>query len=143
MSIENPVSIVTSNIGTGSMAVYFSPSNPSIIIKEDDTLVPAGTSLNITANRITTNVTTTLTSSTAYISAIAIITDAAGTGSTVTVQDKSATPLKLIDGLITTSVTTTPLNDNYQTPLKMNGGIDIVTAGVAAAAINIWINYYQ
>lgn len=106
-------------------------------------LMPIGSKLNLYSARLTTNATTTVTNATAYITSLAIVTDAAGTGSTVTIQDKSGTPLKLIDGLITTVLTTTPVNDSYQTPLLMTGGIDIVTAGAVAAAINVWINYYQ
>ena len=137
--IDNPVSTVTANAGSGTLNVQFSPASPSVNIGR----VPPGTTLNTTATRITTNTTTTLTSSTAYIADIAIITDVAGTGSTITVQDKSGSPLKLVDALVTTSATTTPTNTSYGTPLKMNGGIDIITGGVSAATVDIWVNYYQ
>ena len=106
-------------------------------------LNPSGTLLNTYSTRITTNTTTTPTSSTAYISSITISSEVAGTTSTLTIQDKQGTPLKLVNGLTTVAVTTTPTILNFQTPVKMTSGIDIITAGVAAATLDIWINYYQ
>lgn len=105
-------------------------------------LMPAGTALTTYAARITSNTTTTPISSTAYISSIIIVTEVAGTGSTIVVKDKQGTPQVLINGLVTTALTTTPSPINFQTPIKMTSGIDIVTAGVGAATVDIWINYY-
>ena len=105
--------------------------------------VPLGSALVPYSAHLTSNATTTPTSSTAYISSIAISTDAGGTTSTVTVQDKSGTPKKLVNALATTALSTTPTVVNFQSPVVMSGGIDIVTAGAAAATIDIWINYYQ
>lgn len=106
-------------------------------------LAPANTTLNTSATHLTTNTTTTLTSSTAYVSSISISSEVAGTTSTVTVQDKSATPKKLVNGFSTTSLTTTPTTINFQTPVLMTSGIDVVTAGAVAATLDIWVNYYQ
>lgn len=106
-------------------------------------LAPSGTALNTYSVHITTNATTTPTSSTAYISSISISSEVAGTTSTVTVQDKQGTPLKLVNGFSTTSLTTTPTVVNFQTPAKMVSGIDIVTAGAVAATVDVWVNYYQ
>lgn len=106
-------------------------------------LVPSGTALNTYSVHLTTNATTTPTASTAYISAISVSSEVAGTTSTVTIQDKQGTPLKLVNGLSTTALTTTPTTVNFQTPVKMVSGIDIVTAGAVAATIDVWINYYQ
>lgn len=104
---------------------------------------PDATLLNTYSVHLTTNTTTTPTSSTAYVSAISISSEVAGTTSTVTIQDKQGTPLKLINGLSTTSLTTTPTTVNFQTPVKMVSGIDILTAGAVAATVDVWVNYYQ
>lgn len=101
----------------------------------------AGTALVPYSVRLTTNTTTTPTSSTAYISSLAISTEVVGTTSTVTVQDKQGTPLKLVPGL--TSVATGLTVYNFQTPVKMVSGIDIVTAGAVAATVDVFMNYYQ
>lgn len=106
-------------------------------------LFPAGTVLNTYSNHIITNTTNTPTSSTAYISCISISSEVAGTTSTVTIQDKQGTPLKLVNGLSTTTLTTIPTVVDFQTPVKMVSGIDIVTAGAVAATVDVWINYYQ
>jgi hypothetical protein len=105
--------------------------------------VPSGTALNTYSVHITTNTTTTPTSSTGYVSAIAISSEVAGTTSTLTIQDKQGTPLKLINGFSTTTLTTTPTIVSFATPVKMTSGIDIVTAGAVAATVDVWINYYQ
>lgn len=104
---------------------------------------PDATVLNTYSVHLTTNTTTTPTSATAYISSIAISSEVAGTTSTVTIQDKQGTPLKLVNGFSTTTLTTTPTVVNFQTPAKMVSGIDIVTGGAAAATVDVWINYYQ
>ncbi len=106
-------------------------------------LMPAGTALNTYAVRITSNTTTTPTSSTAYISSIIITTEVAGTTSTVTIRDKQGTPQVLVNGLTTTAASLSPTVINFQTPVKMTSGIDIVTAGAVAGTVDIWVNYYQ
>lgn len=103
----------------------------------------AGTALNTYAIRTTTNTTTTPTSSTAYISSITITTEVAGTTSTVTIRDKQGTPQVLVNGLTTTAASLSPTVLNFQTPVKMTNGIDIVTAGAVAGTVDVWINYYQ
>lgn len=110
----------------------------------DTGLVPARTVLNTYSVHLTTNTTTTPTSSTAYVSSIIIAVQAAGTTSTVTIQDKQGTPLKIVSGFSTAALLSNG-NDiyNFQVPAKMVSGIDIVTAGAAAATIDIWIGYYQ
>lgn len=106
-------------------------------------LNPTGTLLNTYSVHLTSNATTTPTASTAYISSVAISSEVGGTTSTVTIQDKQGTPLKLINGFSTTALTTTPTVVNFQTPVKMVSGIDVITAGAVAATIDVWINYYQ
>lgn len=114
------------------------PSNQSAIPVSEG---PVGTVLTTYALHSTTNATTTPTSTTSYISVVAISVEVVGTTSTVTIQDKSGTPLKLVPGIVTTATGVTVYN--FQTPLKMTSGIDIVTAGAVAATIDVWINYYQ
>jgi hypothetical protein len=106
-------------------------------------LMPTGTALNTYSIHLTTNTTTTPTSSTAYISSIAISNEVAGTTSTITIQDKQGTPLKLINGIATTALTTAPTIVTFPTPVKMVSGIDIITAGAVAATVDVWVNYYQ
>lgn len=108
-----------------------------------NTNVPANTLLSTYSVQITTNATTTPTASTAYVSSITVATVLGGTTSTLTIQDKQGTPLKLINGLTTVAITTTPTTFNFQTPIKMVSGIDIITAGGVSATVNAWINYYQ
>lgn len=105
-------------------------------------LMPNGTALNTFSLHSTSNATTTPTALTAYISSIAISNEVGGTTSTITIQDKQGTPLKLVNGLATTALTTAPTIINFQTPVKMVSGIDIITAGAVAATVDIWINYY-
>lgn len=100
-----------------------------------------GTALTPYSVRLTTNTTTTPISATAYIHSIAISAEVAGTTSTLTIQDKQGTPLKLVNALTTVAVTTGPVIYNFQKPVKMTSGIDIITAGVVAATLDIWIGY--
>lgn len=106
-------------------------------------LAPAGTALNTYSVHITTNTTTTPVASTAYISTITISNEVAGTTSNITIQDKQGTPLKLVNGLATTALTTAPTLLTWATPQKMVSGIDIITSGAVAATVDVWINYYQ
>lgn len=106
-------------------------------------LMPDGTALNTYSVHLTTNTTTTPVASTAYVSSIVVSNEVGGTTSSVTIQDKQGTPLKLVNGLATTALTTAPTVINFQTPVKMVSGIDIITAGAVAATIDIWINYYN
>lgn len=99
--------------------------------------------LNTYSVHLTTNTTTTPTASTAYISSITISNEVGGTTSSITIQDKQGTPLKLINGIATTALTTTPTVINFQSPVKMVSGIDIITAGAVAATVDVWIDYYQ
>lgn len=106
-------------------------------------LMPAGTALNTYSAQISTNTTTTPTASTAYISSIVVAVTTAGTTSTVTIKDKQGTPLTLVNTLSTAVLSAGDTTFNFQTPMKMTSGIDIVTAGAAAATLSVFINYYQ
>ena len=99
--------------------------------------------LNTFSANITTNATTTVTAVTAYVTSIVISTIVAGTASTIIVQDLSGTPLKMLNGLVSAALSTTPTIISLVSPAKMIGGINIVTSGTVAATINVWVNYYQ
>lgn len=134
--------------GTGVQRVTLSSDSTGQVALASGTIVgvglyPSGTALNTYSVHLTTNTTTTPTATTAYISSITISNEVAGTTSTVTIQDKQGTPLKLVNGLATTALTTAPTVVNFQTPVKMVSGIDIITAGAVAAIVDVWINYYQ
>lgn len=104
--------------------------------------IPSGTTLTNYSVRITSNTTTTPIASTAYISSITITTEVGGTTSTVTIKDKQGTPLVLVNGLTTTAASLSPTVINFQTPVKMTSGIDVITAGAVAGTVDIWVNYY-
>lgn len=133
---------------TGTQRVTLSSDSTGQVALVSGTTVnsgqnPAGTSLNTYSIHLTANGTTTPTSSTAYISSITISNEVGGTTSTITIQDKQGTPLKLINGIATTALTTAPTVVNFQTPVKMVSGIDIITAGAVVATVDVWINYFQ
>lgn len=106
-------------------------------------LMPSGTALVTYSAQISTSTTTTPTSSTAYVSSIVVSITSAGTTSTLTVKDKQGTPLTLVNTFSTAVLSAGDTTFNFQTPVKMTSGIDIVTAGAAAATLSIFINYYQ
>ena len=100
--------------------------------------------LNSSANHLTTNATTNVTGADAWISTVVITVDVAGTTSTITIQDKSGTPKKLVNGLGTTALSTTPnVLAFVDGPVLMSGGIDIVTAGAVPGTEDVWISYWQ
>lgn len=139
-----------SNVGSGLTATDFDIRNLLFATDKVDTsgsnletgLRPPGTVLTTYSAHLTSNDTTTIISSTVYISSITINTVIAGTTSTITVQDKQGTPLKLVNEFVTTALPTIPQILNFQTPVKMTSGIDIITAGGGAATVDIWVNYY-
>jgi len=92
----------------------------------------------------TPNTTTTPTSSTAYVSSIVVCVETAGTTSTLDIRDKSGTPIYLVRTLSTAALLGNgEITYNFQTPIKMTAGIDIITAGAAAATVNVFVNYFQ
>lgn len=100
--------------------------------------------IRATAAHITTSTTTTPTSSDAWVTSITIMVITAGTTSTITVQDKGGTPKKLVNLFSTAALSTTgPLVLNFQTPVLMSSGIDIITAGATPATVDVFTNYVQ
>lgn len=138
---SNPFLQVIRDAAGNARGANVTASNELVV--SDSGLRPASTSLNTYSVHLTSNATTTPTSSTAYISSVTISNEVGGTTSTITIQDKQGTPLKLINGVATTALTTAPTVVNFQTPVKMVSGIDIITAGAVAATVDVWINYYQ
>lgn len=134
-------------LGTGQMVFdgtnwQKQPADSSGVPKVNNGASPSGTTLNTYSVHITSNTTTTPIASTAYISMISISNEVGGTTSTITIQDKQGTPLKLINGVATTALTTAPTVINFQNPAKMVSGIDIITAGAVAATVDVWIDYF-
>lgn len=130
-------------ISTGNYERLQLDVNGNLKVNIAEGLSPPGTDLITYSVHLTTNTTTTPTAATAYISVVAITNEVGGTTSTVTIQDKQGTPLKLVSGLATTALTTAPTTFTFNTPVIMVGGIDIITAGAVAATIDVWVNYYQ
>lgn len=149
------VTALTSGTFAGTITLRtFAPQSTGIVANSSQAgtwtvginngLMPSGTALNTYSVQISTSTTTTPTASTCYISSIVIVTVTGVAATTLTIQDKSGTPLILVDGLATTNTLAgAPVPINFQTPIKMVSGIDIVTAGVSPATNNVWIDYYQ
>ncbi len=119
------------------------PAFPVLISNHSRYISGANRPFNPTASHITTNATTTLTAADAWVSSVVITVDVAGTTSTITIQDKSATPKKLVNALVTTALSTTPTVLALADPVLMSAGIDIVTAGAVAATEDVWVSYWQ
>ncbi len=96
--------------------------------------------VNYSASHITTNTTTTPTSSTAYISAIVVTCTAAGTTETIVIRNKEGTPKVIYQSPTLTAGTVT---FSFAEPIIATSGIDIVTAGSAAATVDVFITYWQ
>jgi hypothetical protein len=94
------------------------------------------------SGHITTNATTTVTSSTAYISSVVVSVTAIGTTETLKIQNKEGTA-KIIyqQGSPLALGTVTPVNG--VSPVVMTSGIDIVTSGSGPATLDVWITYWQ
>jgi hypothetical protein len=125
------------------VVVEADPVTHALFTTGDGGLIPTGTALNTYSTLITTNTTTTPTASTAYVSSIVVSVTTAGTTSTLTVRDKQGTPITLVNALSTAALSVGDTTFNFQTPIKMVSGIDIVTAGAAAATVSVFVNYYQ
>jgi len=92
------------------------------------------------AAHITTKTTTTPTSSTCYVSSVAICVTAAGTTQTLVIQDKGTTAKTLYTAGTAIAVGNTYIN--FQQPVLMTGGIDIITGGTTAGTQDVFITYW-
>lgn len=93
------------------------------------------------AAHITTNTTTTVTSTTVYIATVVVTCTAAGTTETITIKNKEGTAKTLY--ISPTLTVGTPLVLSLDEPVLMTSGIDIVSAGGAAATVDVFITYFQ
>lgn len=93
------------------------------------------------SGRITTKTTTTVTSVDAYVSAVSINVSGAGTSQTLVIQDKDSTPTILYSAGTAIAVGNTYIS--FPAPIKMKGGIDIVTGGTTAGTQDIKITYWS
>lgn len=137
----NGVNVTMGNgvAGTGVQRVAVASDNTAFEVKTPHV---AGKALVPYAARITTNVTTTPTAATAWVSSIVITTEVAGTTSTIEIKNKEATPKVLIPNSIVTTVAGVQIY-NFEEPQVMTSGIDIVTAGAVAATVDVFISYWQ
>jgi len=97
------------------------------------------------AAHITTAATTTVTSTTCYVSTVVISCSNAGTTYTIRVQDKSGTPKILIPTTAALTVPTTGVPNVsllWDEPILFTGGIDIITAGTPGV-VDVWLTYWQ
>jgi hypothetical protein len=93
------------------------------------------------ANHITTSATTSVTSTTAYVSSIVITVTNPGTTWTVQIANKETTP-KVLYASTGTAVTQGTFTIGFDVPVLMTSGIAITTAGTAGV-MDVFITYWQ
>jgi hypothetical protein len=122
----------------GNVTVVNGPKQP---VPVTSVASVGGTALaeNYYSGHITTSATTTVTSNTAYVSTIVICVTNAGTGWSITIRSKEATPTVLYTATAALG-TFTPVGVGK--PVISTSGIDIITAGTAGVA-DIKITYSQ
>lgn len=95
---------------------------------------------NYAAYRLTSKATTTVTSSTCYLSTLVICVSAAGTSMSITVRNKEGTPIIVYYVSSASAGTTQPVM--VTSPILMTGGIDIVIGGTTAGTVNVFLTYW-
>lgn len=122
----------------GTTALGVNGAQKIVEAKYDNTTV-----LNPTyySTRLTTKATTTITSATAYLTSLVICVSAVGSAMSITVQDKSATPIIVYYIASAVAGTTQPVM--VMTPIKMTSGIDIIIGGTTAGTVNVWATYWS
>ena len=138
----NPQIFPISTLGSGDTTGNLSIINGYGQLLTYDGSYPSGTEINTYSTQLTGNGTTSVTSETSYISSIAICVSVAGAASTITIEDRGM-PFILVNAMSTSTVSTSPTVLNFNSPLKMLNGIQIVTTGSTAATVNVFITYYQ
>jgi hypothetical protein len=127
---------------SGGTAVTVAGAASGLIVTDRPIVAGAPITANYFAAHITTNTTTNVTASSAYISSLVITCTAAGTTEIVKVQNKEGTPKVLYQsGTLAVGTLTTPSISTP--PLLMTSGIDIVTSGSGAATVDVFITYWQ
>jgi hypothetical protein len=102
-----------------------------------------GTGYIITKKQIhsTTKTTVTPVAQTVTLYEVVINTSNAGTGWTLAIQDKEATPAILVSALAL-ATSQNPLILNFgPTGIKMTSGIDFITGGTTAGVADFWVTY--
>jgi hypothetical protein len=91
---------------------------------------------------ITTSATTNVAPNTVYLYSLQYSCSNAGTSWSLTIRDRSPTPIVLYP-TTTLAVSTVPVVvQNLVAPIPIIGGLDIITAGTAGA-VAVWGNYSQ
>jgi len=90
--------------------------------------------------RVTTNATTTVIGSTAYVYTVTVAVSGAGSAWVITIRSKEGTP-KILYQATAALGTTTPIS--AEVPIGLTSGIDIVTSGTTPGTADIWITYSQ
>lgn len=103
----------------------------------------SGRTQSSAASRITSNTTTTVTGSTAYVSTIVVACSGAGTTWTLTVQNREGTPKVLVPAMTMAVPTAGPVVIQFAEPVLMTSGIDVVTAGTTAGTVDVFVTYWQ
>jgi hypothetical protein len=92
--------------------------------------------------RITTSATTAATAQSGRVSQIIISCDNAGTGWTIRIEDNGS-PVMVLWPTTTLAVPTTgPLKIFFDVPVRVNGGIDIITVGTPGI-VTVAIEFLQ
>lgn len=86
--------------------------------------------------------TTTITSSTAYLGAIALTVITPNASTLLSVRDRQGTPVVLINNLNTSVGDDVPQFITFPVPIKMTSGIDIFLSNTSST-INAWAEYWQ
>jgi len=126
-----------------SLVVSVALAGNTIVSNSNDHPVPVtvtqvpNTTENYYSGHITTSATTTVSTSTSYVSTIVIVVSNAGTGWTIKIQSKEATPTLFYSATAAVG-TFTPLTVDH--PVISGSGIDIITTGTAGVA-DIKITY--
>jgi hypothetical protein len=145
----NKKSILTLAISIAAAAAAFADGNVNVVNPSTrpvpvTQVVKAGASNlgpQYYSAHITTNTTTTVTSSTAYVESGQIsVTGTPGTW-TVTIRNKEGTPKILYQSAALSAVAMVPLY--WDQPLVCTSGIDIVTSGTTPGVADVFLTYYQ
>jgi len=92
----------------------------------------------------TDKTTTTMTSSTCYITQIAYNCSGAGTSWTLQFKDKGGTAAIITAAITLTANAAGPTSIlNLAEPIIATGGLDIITGGTTAGTVDIWVTYWQ
>jgi len=120
------------------------PTNRPVPVMTVNRVGTTSTTEQFYSTHITTAATTTVTSTTCYISTIVVSCSNAGTSYTLRIQDKAGTPKILVPTTTLTVPSTGAPNVSllWDEPIIMTSGIDIITGGTPGV-VDVWITYWQ